>query len=156
VSVRTRASTGMPAREGHRPVVGVSLAVIGVTHLALTPVLYGTSLRSVLDAGVVAAVDADPAMADLRSASLWYVTAGLALLLIAGLVAHAERVDGVPPAVAVVGLLVIAGVGLLLTPASGFLAVFAVALFAGYRRRRASRLHGTRSTPDTHGAGGHR
>lgn len=113
-----------------RSVVGLALVAIGVLHIALTPVFYGEALRSVVEAGVVASVEADPALVDLRSAGFWYVNAGIGMLLLGLVVAWAERRTGTIPGFLGWVLLGLAAWGLLLMPASGYWAVLVVALLA--------------------------
>ncbi|GAB3838912.1 DUF6463 family protein [Kribbella italica] len=123
-------------RAGGRPVVGVALGAVAVVHLAITPVVYADSSRSIRDAGIVGSVDADPELVDLRSASFWYASSGWAMLLLAVLIGRVERREGVVPAPAVWGLAGISLWGLLFMPVSGFLALLGVASYAGLRRRR--------------------
>ncbi|MBC3193485.1 hypothetical protein H7X46_20700 [Pseudonocardia sp. C8] len=99
---------------------GFWTVVLAAVHVAATPVVYRDSARSIVDAGVLGALDADPAQATVRGAAFWYATAGLLLGLVgAGVTAAERRGDGVPrgfaPAMAATGLW-----GVLLTPVSGF------------------------------------
>jgi hypothetical protein len=57
-----------------RPLVGPLMATVGAIHVAITPVVYGASVRSVVDGGVVATIEAEPALAERRR--FWYATAG--------------------------------------------------------------------------------
>ncbi len=89
-------------------------------HVAMTPVFHGDSVTSVLDAGVLGALDKDPSLAALRGVGFWYVTAGLYLGLVGTIVMRAERRGESAPrgfawAMAATGVW-----GALLTPASGF------------------------------------
>jgi Family of unknown function (DUF6463) len=118
-----------------RPVVGWMLGGIAVLHVPVTPLLYADSVDSILGAGVLAPIDADPARKDLRSAGFWFAIAGIGLFLVAILLARAELIEG-PPAQAVVGLVVLAAWGLAFMPVSGFLAIVATAAVAAYRHRR--------------------
>lgn len=120
-----------------RPVIGRALGAIGVIHLALTPVAYATSTRSIRDAGIIGSIDADPDLVDLRSAGFWYATSGWAMLFLAALIGRAERREGIVPAPAVGGLAGMSLWGLLFMPKSGFLSLLGLAIFAGLRRRRA-------------------
>jgi len=119
-----------------RPVAGWMLGGIAVLHVLVTPLLYANSVDSIMRAGVLASIDADPARKDLRSAGFWFATAGIGLFLVAILLARAERLEGRPPAQAVVGLVVLAAWGLAFMPVSGFLAILAAAAVAAYRHRR--------------------
>jgi hypothetical protein len=89
-------------------------------HLATTTVFYGESVRSIVDAGVLGAVDEDASLATLRGAGFWYVTVGVYLGLVGLMVMRAERRgDGVPRGFTWV--MAATGVwGALLSPASGF------------------------------------
>ncbi len=120
-----------------RRVIGWALGSIAVIHLALTPVVYDKSTRSIRDAGIVGSIDADPELVDLRSAGFWYATSGWAMLLLAVLTGRAERREGVVPASSVWGLAAISLWGLLFMPLSGFLPLLGLASYAGVRRRRA-------------------
>jgi hypothetical protein len=122
-----------------RPVIGWALGAIAVTHLAITPVVYAESTRSIRDAGVVASIDSDPDLVDLRSAGFWYASSGWAMLLLSVLIGRAERREGVVPASAVWGLAGISIWGLLFMPVSGFLSLLGLASYAGLRRRKARR-----------------
>ena len=51
-----------------RPLVGPLMAAVGAIHVAITPVVYGASVRSVVDGGVVATIAAEPAW---RSVAEW-------------------------------------------------------------------------------------
>jgi hypothetical protein len=119
-----------------RPVVGWMLGGIAVLHVPVTPLLYADSVDSILGAGVLAPIDADPARKDLRGAGFWFATAGTGLSLVAILLARAELLEGGPPAQAVVGLVVLAASGLAFMPVSGFLAILATAAVAAYHHRR--------------------
>lgn len=132
--------TTAAAPVGGRPVVGWMLGAIAVIHVAITPVVYRKSTRSIRDAGVVGSIDADPDLVDLRSAGFWYASSGWAMLLLAALIGRAERREGVVPASAVWGLTGISLWGLLFMPKSGFVPLLGVATYAGLRRRMA-RVH---------------
>lgn len=110
-----------------RPLVGVVLAAIGVVHIAATPIFYGDALRSVLDSGVVASIEADPALVDLRSAGFWYVAAGLGIVTLGVVVTWAERRLGTVPAVLGWIMLGLAVWGVIMMPVSPFWAFFLVA-----------------------------
>lgn len=125
-----------------RPVIGLALGAIAIIHVAITPVVYAESTRSIRDAGVVSSIDADPELVDLRSAGFWYASSGWAMLLLAVLIGRAERREGVVPASAVWGLAGLSVWGLLFMPVSGFLGLLGVASFAGLRRRAAGRAAG--------------
>lgn len=127
-----------------RPVIGWALGTIAVVHLAITPVVYADSTRSIRDGGVVASIDSDPDLVDLRSAGFWYATSGWAMLFISVLIGRAERREGVVPASAAWGLAGLSLWGLLFMPLSGFLSLLGVASYAGLRRRHA-RAPGVRS-----------
>lgn len=128
---------------------GVWTCALSFVHLATTGVFYADSARSVLDVGVLAALDRDPELAALRGVGFWYVTAGLLLGGIGVAVARHEHAEGRPPR----GFAALmAGIGLwgvLLTPASGFWLFFAIAALAGRNRARSRTSGAQASTSDT-------
>lgn len=135
MTANERVSATAARSPGRTPWAGWALALIGSVHIAATPMLYGDGTRSIIDAGVLASVEADPAVEDLRAAVFWYVTAGLAMLLLSFLVATLERSPNGVPASVGVSLLVIAAWGVLLMPASGFWAFAVPAAIILHRRR---------------------
>ena len=127
-----------------RPVVGRLLMGVGKIHVAITPILMPDSVRSILDGGVVNSVETDPALAQLRGISFWYVSAGLGLVLAGRAVDELERRAEPMPA-AVPALL--GGVGLwgaALMPKSPFWVLVALAVL-GQARRRRPRIGGLRT-----------
>lgn len=136
-SSRHAAGHSMPPAPCGRPLIGGALAVIGVVHVLITPLLYGDAVRSVLDAGVFAAIDADPALTDLRGAGFWYASAGIILIALGVVVGWAERRLGTVPA-ALGWLLLGFGVwGVVLMPVSPFwvFLILAALTFRSSRRR---------------------
>jgi hypothetical protein len=118
-----------------RPLVGRSLMTIAAIHVAAAPALFPHSLRSTWDAGVVGAVEQDPDSADLRGVGFWYLTAGLSLGLLGGIVHHVEqRQEGLPRWFGW-GLLGFTAWGATLVPRSGFWA-FGVPAALALRDRR--------------------
>lgn len=115
--------------------MGIALTVFGVVHIALTPAFYDQSLRSIVDGGVAASVDADPDLVDIRSAGFWYVSAGLWVLILGVFVGWAERRIGSVPLFLGWLILGLAVWGIVLWPASGFWAVLLVALVAFHAAR---------------------
>jgi hypothetical protein len=99
---------------------GFWAVLLAGVHIAATPVFYADSVASILDAGVLAALDRDPGLADLRGVAFWYATVGVQLGLVAWMIMQAERRgEGAPRGWALT--MAATGVwGLLLTPASGF------------------------------------
>lgn len=67
------------------------MVVAGVVHVAITPVLFPESVRSVLAAGVVGSIQADPGLAQLRGLGFWYTTTGLGLVFTGWAVSALER-----------------------------------------------------------------
>ena len=109
---------------------GFWTSVLAVVHLATASAFYGDSVRSIVDAGVLGAVDSDPELATLRGAAFWYITVGLFLGLIGWVVMVAERRgQGAPRGFAVV--MAVTGLwGVLLVPVSGFWLFFPIAWLA--------------------------
>lgn len=119
-----------------RVLVGPVLITIGVLHCATAPVFYGDSLRSILDAGVVASVEADPALVMLRAAGFWYLSAGIGMLALGALAWWVERTVGVVPALLGWLLLALTVWGVTLMPVSGFWAFLVPAALAFRSARR--------------------
>jgi Family of unknown function (DUF6463) len=94
--------------------------VIGVVHIVLTPVLYPDSWDSVLEAGVIASIEADETAKDRRSAGFWYATAGLGQIMFVALVCTIERRLGMAPRLVGWMMLGLAVWGVALVPNSGF------------------------------------
>jgi hypothetical protein len=122
-------------RPRRRALVGPALLVIAVIHILTTPLFYGDSVASIIDAGVLGAVDADPALVDLRSASFWYLVAGIGLAFVGADVTWIERRWGqAPPHVGWL-LLVLGCVGVVLMPVSPFWLFFGVAAMVAHSHR---------------------
>lgn len=102
------------ARRG-RPTVGTVLVVIGVLHLALTPFTYGQAWAEIGRAGVV-----DGIRTDASEAALWYVGAGLGVLILGIVARWAQRRTGTVPWGLGWLLLALAVFGIVLIPTSGF------------------------------------
>jgi Family of unknown function (DUF6463) len=66
------------------------MMAVGVIHVAIAPVLFPRSVRSLVD-GVIASVEADPAQAELRGLGFWYITSGVAFVVYGLAVAERER-----------------------------------------------------------------
>lgn len=119
---------------------GTALLLIGLVHLATGPVFYPDSLRSLVEGGVVAAVEADPALLAPRAAGFWYLTAGLGMVTCAVLMrSHERRGTSLPRSLP----WLLAGTGLwgaLLMPVSGFWALLAVAAWVFARGAAAARV----------------
>jgi hypothetical protein len=118
-----------------RPLVGESLLAIAALHIVAAPAVYPESLRSTWDAGVVGAVEADPALADRRGVGFWYVVAGVGVGLLGGVVREGEVRTGVIPRWFGWSMLGLAAGGATLMPRSGFWS-FAVPGVLALRRRR--------------------
>lgn len=118
---------------------GVWTCALAAVHVAATPLVYGDSVRSVLDAGVLGALDRDPALADVRGASFYFLTAGVMLGALGVGVARHERREGTAPAGFAAFMAVTGLGGVLITPASGFWAFFPIAALALLRRNRHAR-----------------
>jgi drug/metabolite transporter (DMT)-like permease len=122
-------------RPRRRGLVGPALLVIAVVHLLVTPLFYGDSVASIIDAGVLGAVDADPSLVDLRSASFWYVIAGIGMAFVGADVTWIERRWGRPPPHVGWLLLVLGCVGVVLMPVSPFWLFFVVAAMVAHSHR---------------------
>lgn len=71
-----------------RPLIGRALIAVGVVHTITTPGWYGGGLDEIVDDGVIGAAPDSPGVPD---AAFWYLSVGMALLLLAVLVHWAER-----------------------------------------------------------------
>lgn len=118
-----------------RPVVGAALIIVGVVHVLITPLVVGDSFRSIIDGGVLAAVEREPATAVLRGLGFWYTTAGLAMIMLGGLVIWIERTTGSVPMLLAWMLVGLTLWGVLLMPVSPFW-VFLVIAFLAFRKAR--------------------
>ena len=119
-----------------RPLAGRTVLAIAAIHAAAAPALYPDSLRSIRDGGVIAAVESEPSLVDLRGVGFWYLTSGFLLALVGGAVHHLERRgEGLPRWVGW-GLVAVATWGAMLMPRSGFWAI-AVAGALAIRRSAA-------------------
>ncbi|AKU19121.1 hypothetical protein VV02_19615 [Luteipulveratus mongoliensis] len=87
-------------------------------------------MSDVLGAGLIAQIEADAAAKAERSAAFWYVTAGLAMLLLAALVRALERSPAGIPRYLSVAFAALGAWGVVLMPASGFWAFFVLAAIA--------------------------
>lgn len=119
---------------GQTPLVGRSLVAIGLVHLATTGVFYPESVRSIVQGGVIGAVEADPEQAAVRGVGFWYATAGLGVIALGLTVGQIERAGRLRGATAAV-LAGIATWGVSLMPKSGFWLFFPVAALAAVRAR---------------------
>ena len=110
------------------------MAAVGLVHVGITPLLFPESVRSMLDAGLVNSVEADPELTQLRGIGFWYATTGLSMVVSGWAVAVLERrPEGIPRALP----LLLAGVGtwgVVLMPRSPFWVFFALAVLATARR----------------------
>jgi hypothetical protein len=109
---------------------GFWTVLLAMVHVAMTPVFYADSLRSILDGGALGSVDADPTLATVRAAAFFYLTVGIFLGLVGWMVMGAERRgEGAPSGYATA--LVVTGLwGVALSPMSGFWLFFATAWLA--------------------------
>ena len=118
-----------------RPLVGPLMATVGAIHLAITPMVYGPSVRSVVDGGVVASIAAEPALAERRGVGFWYATAGLALVAYGIAIAERERQAPPLPVSLPVTLAALGTWGVVLMPRSPFWVFGPLAVLAAVRRR---------------------
>ena len=99
--------------------IGAALGLIGTVHVAMTTVFYPDSVASIVEGGVVAAVEAKPDLVPLRGLGFWYVTSGPGVIALGVTVADLERRNQLRLRHA--ALLGAIGVwGVLLVPKSGF------------------------------------
>jgi len=99
-----------------RPLVGPLLAAVGA---------------------VVAAIEAEPALAERRGVGFWYATAGLALVAYGVTIAERERQAAPLPVSLPVTLTALGTWGVVLMPKSPFWVFGPLAVLAAVRRRRA-------------------
>lgn len=88
----------MTAPRQPRALIGPLLIAVGAVHVGLTPILYGDAVRSVLEAGVVGSIEADPEQSRLRGLGFWYATAGVGMLALGAVVTSVEGQTRTPPA----------------------------------------------------------
>lgn len=115
------------------------MMAVGAIHVGITPLVYGPSLRSVVDGGVIATIEAEPALAERRGVGFWYVTTGLALIAYGVAVAERERQASPLPASLPLMLAGLGAWGVALMPKSGFWSFAPLAAVAAVRRRVALR-----------------
>ena len=127
----------MTGAVSRRPLVGPLLTTVGAIHVAITPLVYGASVRSVVDGGVVAAIEAEPALAERRGVGFWYTTSGLALIACGIAIAERERQDAPLPVSLPVTLAALGTWGVVLMPKSPFRVFGPLAALAAVRRRHA-------------------
>jgi hypothetical protein len=127
---------------GARPLVGPLVAAVGVVHVALTPVFYGASVRSVVDGGVVAAIEAEPTLSERRGVGFWYATTGLAVIAYGIAITERERQAAPLPISLPVVLTGIAAWGVVLMPKAPFWVFGPLAALAAVRRRTTLRAGG--------------
>jgi Family of unknown function (DUF6463) len=111
--------------------------VIGVVHTLATPLFYGDGLEGIVDAGVVNGVERDTVGIAERSAAFWYVSAGIAVVLLGVLIGWIERRLGHTPGMVGWLLVILAVWGVALVPASPFW-VFGLASVLAFRSARRS------------------
>ena len=127
---------------GASPLVGPLMTAVGVVHVALTPVLYGDSVRSVVDGGVVASIAAEPALAERRGVGFWYATTGLAAIAYGIAITERERQAAPLPASLPVAMAGIGAWGVVLMLKSPFRVFGPLAVLAAVRRRAVLRSLG--------------
>jgi hypothetical protein len=116
--------------------MGRWLMVVAVLHTAFGLVVFRAQWAQLLEAGLFDGVAGDVA----RGKAVWFVLFGIALLLVGLVVDALEKLAAPMPAAVGAGLLLLALVGVLLMPGSGFWLVFppAIAALARARRGRAA------------------
>ncbi len=60
-----------------RPVVGPLMIFVGAVHIAITPLIFPSSVQSIVEGGVIASIEADPEQAGLRGFAFWYASRDL-------------------------------------------------------------------------------
>lgn len=130
-------STSTNAAPPARPVVGTVLVVIGIVHTLAAPLFFGDGLDGIVNAGVVDGVEHDAAGLTERSAAFWYVSAGVAVVLLGVLIGWIERRLGYTPGLVGWLLVILAVWGVALIPASPFW-VFGLAAVLAFRSARRS------------------
>ena len=129
------------------PSSGTLLTAVGVVHVLVAPIFYSEAVRSIVDAGVVASVEANENVKDLRGSGFWYVTAGLVTVMFGTLLSWTERRDGTLPWFVGWMLLALGVWGCVLLPASPFWAFFGIAALAFHRRRQHLRYERRSAAP---------
>lgn len=130
-----------------RPWVGPLMIAVGVVHVAITPVLFPESVKSIMRAGVINSIDAEPDLAQLRGIAFWYATAGLGLIFIGWTIAALESRGGKTPAALPLFLAGLGVWGVILMPASPFWVFIALAALAAVRNRAQRRADPASAEP---------
>ena len=112
--------------------IGRWFMVVAVLHTALAFVMFKAELAELVQLGVYDSVIGAPA----RGKAAWFVLFGVLLFLFGSVVDALERAKLKVPFSAVVGVLILAGLGVLLMPRSGFWLVLppAIAVLLGRLR----------------------
>ena len=110
---------------------------VGAVHTVITPMIFPSSVQSIVEGGVIASIEADPEQAGLRGLAFWYVSTGLALVAYGVSVAERERHEEPLPSTLPVCLAGLGVWGVLLMPKSPFWVFLALAGLAVQRRRSA-------------------
>lgn len=124
----------MTVSTGRRALIGPLMIVVGVAHVAITPVLYPDAVRSILAGGVFDSVGADPGLSQLRGLGFWFATTGLGLIFTGWAVKALERGRTPVPAALPLFLAGIGVWGVVLMPRSPFWVFLALAVVAVVRR----------------------
>lgn len=131
-----------------RPLIGPLMIVVGVVHVAITPVLFPDSVASIVHAGVVNSIESEPDLGQLRGIAFWYATAGVGLIFTGWVITELEKRGGsTPPALPLI--LVGLGVwGIVFVPKSPFWVFIALAVVAALRHRRQHRADRSLADPN--------
>lgn len=113
------------------------MMAVAAIHVALTPVLFRSSVRSVLDGGVIASIEADPDQAERRGLGFWFATTGFGLLAYGIAVTERERQPAPLPTSLPITLAALGTWGVVLMPKSPFWVFGPLAVLAAVRRRPA-------------------
>ncbi len=103
---------------------GRVLTILGIVHVLCAPLFYADALRGIVSAGIFNGVGDLPD----RDAAFWFIGFGLLVIVLGEIVHWTQRQTGVVPPFLGPGLLVISIVAVIVTPASPFWLILALAM----------------------------
>lgn len=109
-----------------RPTAGTALTIVGILHTSIGLAEHREVLRDVVRDGVIDTVEGDAE----REAAFWFITCGVAIVLMGWSLRWARLQTGTLPRFVGPALLGIGTVGVTLMPRSGFWAVLVAAILA--------------------------